>query len=66
MQIKADDVNVFLRGGGALDINSVRKKPKVHSSDAYTYNASCDNSISAVVAGQASRLNPELMLNPMR
>jgi dynein heavy chain len=27
-QIKSEDVNVFLRGGGALDINSVRKKPK--------------------------------------
>ncbi|KAK9841874.1 hypothetical protein WJX81_008571 [Elliptochloris bilobata] len=27
-KIKADDVNIFLRGGGALDINSVRKKPK--------------------------------------
>ena len=33
MQIKADDVNVFLRGGGALDINSVRKKPKVLCND---------------------------------
>ena len=26
--IKASDVDIFLKGGGALDINSVRKKPK--------------------------------------
>ena len=25
---KASDVDIFLKGGGALDINSVRKKPK--------------------------------------
>ena len=31
VQIKAEDVNVFLRGGGALDINSVRKKPKART-----------------------------------
>ncbi len=27
--IKAADVDILLKGGGALDINSVRKKPKV-------------------------------------
>lgn len=26
--IKISDVDIFLKGGGALDINSVRKKPK--------------------------------------
>lgn len=26
--IKVSDVDIFLKGGGALDINSVRKKPK--------------------------------------
>ena len=35
MQIKAEDVNVFLRGGGALDINSVRKKPKARPMPGY-------------------------------
>ena len=45
MQIKADDVNVFLRGGGALDINSVRKKPKVQSSNVFMQNASCNSKI---------------------
>ena len=29
LQVRAEDVDVFLKGGGALDINSVRKKPKV-------------------------------------
>ena len=29
MQIKPEEVDVFLKGGGALDITSVRKKPKV-------------------------------------
>lgn len=54
MQIKADDVNVFLRGGGALDINSTRKKPKVHSSDVHDKHASsCNNSSSNEVAGHA-------------
>ena len=28
-QIKPEEVDVFLKGGGALDITSVRKKPKV-------------------------------------
>ena len=28
-QIKPEEVDVFLKGGGALDIASVRKKPKV-------------------------------------
>lgn len=27
-KIRASDLDVFLKGGGALDINSVRKKPK--------------------------------------
>ena len=36
VQIKAEDVNVFLRGGGALDINSVRKKPKARPMPGYT------------------------------
>ena len=27
-KIKATDLDIFLKGGGALDINSVRKKPK--------------------------------------
>lgn len=29
VQIKGEDVDIFLKGGAALDINSVRKKPKV-------------------------------------
>lgn len=28
-QIKNEDVDVFLKGGGALDITSIQKKPKV-------------------------------------
>lgn len=28
-KVKADEIDIFLKGGGALDINSVRKKPKV-------------------------------------
>ena len=34
LQVKGAEVDIFLKGGGALDINSVRKKPKVslHSS----------------------------------
>ena len=28
-QIRAGELDVFLKGGGALDINSVRKKPRV-------------------------------------
>ena len=36
VQIKAEDVNVFLRGGGALDINSVRKKPKARPMPGHT------------------------------
>jgi dynein heavy chain len=27
-KVRASDVDIFLKGGGALDINSVRKKPK--------------------------------------
>ena len=30
MQVKPAEVDIFLKGGGALDINGVRKKPKVH------------------------------------
>ena len=29
MQIKAEEIDILLKGGGALDITSVRKKPKV-------------------------------------
>ena len=29
-QIKPEEVDIFLKGGGALNINSVKKKPKVH------------------------------------
>ena len=29
VQIKAEDVDMFLKGGAALDISSARKKPKV-------------------------------------
>lgn len=29
LQVKPTEVDTFLKGGGALDINSVRKKPKV-------------------------------------
>ncbi len=32
VQVRGEDVDVFLKGGGALDINSVRKKPKVDAS----------------------------------
>lgn len=28
-KVKGEEVDIFLKGGGALDINSVRKKPKV-------------------------------------
>ena len=36
-QIKPEEVDIFLKGGGALDINSVKKKPKVRrSSKSYT------------------------------
>lgn len=28
-KVKAEEIDIFLKGGGALDINSVRKKPKV-------------------------------------
>ena len=28
LQIKPEEVDIFLKGGGALDIGSVRKKPK--------------------------------------
>lgn len=28
-QIKAEEVDIFLKGGGALDISSIKKKPKV-------------------------------------
>ena len=31
VQVRGEDVDVFLKGGGALDINSVRKKPKVRA-----------------------------------
>ncbi len=31
LQVRGEDVDVFLKGGGALDINSVRKKPKVQA-----------------------------------
>lgn len=33
MQIKPAEVDTFLKGGGALDINNVRKKPKVPNPD---------------------------------
>ena len=29
MQIKAEEIDILLKGSGALDITSVRKKPKV-------------------------------------
>jgi hypothetical protein len=29
LQVKPEEVDVFLKGGGALDIASARKKPKV-------------------------------------
>ena len=29
MQIKPEEIDILLKGGGALDISSVRKKPKV-------------------------------------
>lgn len=28
-KVKSEDIDIFLKGAGALDINSVRKKPKV-------------------------------------
>ena len=28
-KVKGEEIDIFLKGGGALDINSVRKKPKV-------------------------------------
>ena len=31
MQVKPAEVDTFLKGGGALDINGVRKKPKASS-----------------------------------
>ena len=37
-QIRAGELDVFLKGGGALDINSVRKKPRV---SAYTPRIQC-------------------------
>jgi len=43
VQIKAEDVDMFLKGGAALDISSARKKPKVRcsSSAASHRNGSC-------------------------
>ena len=38
-KIAAKDVDIFLKGGGALDINSVRKKPKDWIPDAVWLNA---------------------------
>lgn len=37
LQVKPAEVDIFLKGGGALDINSVRKKPKVNG--CYNHNA---------------------------
>ncbi|KAK9865923.1 hypothetical protein WJX84_001850 [Apatococcus fuscideae] len=37
-KVRAEDVDVFLKGGGALDINSVRKKPKDWIPDAVWLN----------------------------
>lgn len=41
VQIKPEEVDIFLKGGGALDINSVRKKPKVCRSVAYDLPLNC-------------------------
>ena len=30
-KVKSEDIDIFLKGAGALDINSVRKKPKVRT-----------------------------------
>ena len=38
-KIAAKDVDIFLKGGGALDINAVRKKPKDWIPDAVWLNA---------------------------
>jgi dynein heavy chain len=34
-KVKGEEIDIFLKGGGALDINSVRKKPKVCSATCF-------------------------------
>lgn len=46
-KIKAADVDVFLKGGGALDINSTRKKPKEWIPDVVWLNVVALSSIDA-------------------
>ena len=49
VQVKPAEMDIFLKGGGALDINSVRKKPKVSHASLEIVHVSASNPVPVVL-----------------